>query len=200
MAIENAPLRIHDNKHFRATWRTDQIVSFMTLTTDDTVAWPALDSTQLRRCLGSFVTGVTVITALDLDGQPEGITANSFGSLSLDPPLIVWSLRLKARSFETYKNATRFAVNILAQDQVDISNRFASSAPHRFEGIPHRPGLGNVPLIDDCVAHLECALAHVYPGGDHVLFIGRVLRFTSTDKAPLAYGNGAYKSVANLNL
>lgn len=171
----------------------------MTVTIDTQAALHALDPLELRRCLGSFVTGVTVITALDANGQPEGITANSFSSLSLDPPLIVWSLRLNARSFQTYKNAMRFAVNILAQDQVHTSNRFASSGVNRFEGISYHPGLGEVPLIDGCASYLECCLQTTHPGGDHLLFIGRVERIHTLDKQPLAYGGGEYKAVVPLN-
>jgi flavin reductase (DIM6/NTAB) family NADH-FMN oxidoreductase RutF len=163
-------------------------------------ALPAIDSTELRRCLGTFVTGVTVITALDADGQPEGITANSFSSLSLDPPLIVWSLRLNARSFNTYQNAERFAVNILAQDQVHISNRFAASGIKRFEGVAHTSGIDGVPLIDGCAAYLECRLQATYPGGDHALFVARVERIQVNDRPPLAYGAGAYLSVRALDV
>ena len=158
-------------------------------------AQSALDPLELRRCLGSFVTGVTVMTVLDADGNPEGITANSFSSLSLDPPLIVWSLRLSSRSFNTYKNAMRFTVNILAEDQVDISNRFAASGADRFEGVAYTPGLGGVPLIDGCASYLECSLEASYPGGDHVLFVGRVERIHMNERRPLAYGGGGYLSV-----
>ncbi len=163
-------------------------------------ALPAIDSTELRRCLGSFVTGVTVMTTLDVDGQPEGITANSFSSLSLDPPLIVWSLRLSSRSFNTYQNATHFAVNILALDQVNLSNRFASSGIKRFEGIAYTPGLAGVPLLDGCASYLECSLEASYPGGDHVLFVGRVQRIWVNDSKPLAYGNGGYLSVQSIDV
>ena len=161
-------------------------------------ALPAIDSTELRRCLGSFVTGVTVITALDAQGQAEGITANSFSSLSLDPPLIVWSLRLSSRSFNTYKNALHFAVNILAQDQMHISNRFAASGVDRFEGVDFTPGIAGVPLIKGCVSYLECSLEASYPGGDHVLFVGRVERIQVNERKPLAYGAGGYLSVQQL--
>ncbi len=163
-------------------------------------ALPAIDSTELRRCLGSFVTGVTVMTTLDADGQPEGITANSFSSLSLNPPLIVWSLRLSSRSFNTYQNATHFAVNILAQDQVHLSNRFASSGINRFEGVAYTPGLGGVPLLEGCASYLECSLEASHPGGDHVLFVGRVQRIRVNDIKPLAYGNGGYLSVQSLDV
>lgn len=160
---------------------------------------PAIDVTELRRCLGTFVTGVTVMTALDADGQPDGITANSFSSLSLDPPLIAWSLRLQSRSFQTFKNAQRFAVNILAQDQVSVSNRFATSGVKNFAEVPHTLGLGGVPLINGCASYLECSLEATYPGGDHELFVARVERIQMNDKKPLAYGNGGYLGVEVLD-
>ena len=100
-----------------------------------------IDPAELRRCLGSFVTGVTVITVLDEQGHPIGMTANSFNSVSLDPPLIVWSLRLQSSAFNTYCNAKRFVVNILAEDQVDISNLFARPGPDRFDGVVWTKGL-----------------------------------------------------------
>lgn len=176
--------------------RTPYFFPPMTVTTDSPTELPALDPLELRRCLGSFVTGVTVITALDAHGQPEGITANSFSSLSLDPPLIVWSLRLNARSFLTYQNAMRFAVNILAQDQIPVSNRFASSGINRFEGIDYQPGIAGVPLIAGCASYLECSLQSTHAGGDHLLFIGRVERIQVVDKPPLAYSGGSYAKVA----
>ena len=161
----------------------------------DTPATPAIDPAELRRCLGSFVTGVTVITALDEGGVPIGMTANSFSSVSLDPPLIVWSLRLNARTFEVYSKARRFVVNILSDEQVDISNRFAKSGPDRFEGVAVTPGIDGVPLIDGCAAYVECRSEATYPGGDHVLFIGRVERIARTTRKPLAFGAGKYMVV-----
>ena len=137
---------------------------------------PAIDPAELRRCLGSFVTGVTVITTLDEQGRPVGMTANSFNSVSLDPPLIVWSLRLNARTFDVYSRAKRFVVNILSEDQVEVSNRFAKSGDDRFNGVSITAGLGGLPLIDGCAAYLECSTEATYPGGDHLLFLGRVER------------------------
>jgi flavin reductase (DIM6/NTAB) family NADH-FMN oxidoreductase RutF/DNA-binding IclR family transcriptional regulator len=154
-----------------------------------------IDPLALRHCLGSFVTGVTVITALDEKRQPIGITANSFNSVSLDPPLIVWSLRTNARSFPVYSKARRFVVNILAKDQIDISNRFAKSGPDRFDGIAVTPGIDGVPLIDGCAAHLECRTEASYPGGDHLLFLGRVERIANHIRRPLAFGAGKYMVV-----
>ena len=157
-----------------------------------------LDPTDLRRCLASFVTGVTVMTVLDADGKPVGLTANSFSSLSLDPPLIVWSLRTNSSSMPIYQQAQRFVVNILADDQVDISNRFAKSAPDRFNGVSFQPGIDGVPLIDGCIAYLECKLEATYPGGDHLLFVGRIERIQQTERAPLAFVGGNYVAVKPL--
>ena len=153
---------------------------------------PAIDPAELRRCLGSFVTGVTVITVLDADGKPIGMTANSFNSVSLDPPLIVWSLRTNASTFPVYSAAKRFIVNILAEDQVDISNRFAKSGADRFDGVAVTTGIDGVPKIDGCAAYFECSTEAVYPGGDHLLFLGRVERMAGSARKPLAFGAGKY--------
>ncbi len=161
----------------------------------EAVAAPAIDPMELRRCLGSFVTGVTVITTLDENGAPIGMTANSFNSVSLDPPIIVWSLRTNARTFPVYANAKRFVVNILAEGQVDVSNRFAKSGPDRFDGVAWSKGIDGVPLLDGCAAHLECRTEATYPGGDHLLFLGRVERIVNASLKPLAFGSGKYMVV-----
>lgn len=155
----------------------------------------AIDPMELRRCLGSFVTGVTVITVLDEQGAPIGMTANSFNSVSLDPPLIVWSLRTNASTYATYANAKRFVVNILSEGQVDVSNRFARSGPDRFDGVAVTPGIDGVPLIAGCAAYLECRTEATYPGGDHLLFLGRVERIVNASLKPLAFGAGKYMVV-----
>ncbi len=155
---------------------------------------PTIDPIELRRCLGSFVTGVTVITVLD-DGRPIGMTANSFNSVSLDPPLIVWSVRTNASTFDVYSRAKRFVVNILSEEQIDISNRFARSGPDRVDGVPSTPGIDGVPLLDGAAAHLECRTEATYPGGDHLLFLGRVERISGSARKPLAFGAGKYMVV-----
>jgi len=152
-------------------------------------------SMDFRRCLGEFVTGVTVITTVGPDGTPYGLTANSFSSVSLDPPLILWSLRLNATNFPIYSTAENFAVNILAEDQVEISNRFAKSGADRFQGVATTAGGRGVPLLDGAVAQLECRREASYPGGDHVVFIGRVLRLRNTGRKPLAFRSGKYMTV-----
>jgi len=112
--------------------------------------------------------------------------------------LIVWSLRINSSSMPIYQQAQRFAVNILADDQVDISNRFAKSAPDRFNGVSFQPGIDGVPLIDGCIAYLECKLEATYPGGDHLLFVGRIERIQQTERAPLAFVGGNYVAVKPL--
>jgi flavin reductase (DIM6/NTAB) family NADH-FMN oxidoreductase RutF len=152
----------------------------------------AFDSRALRQVLGAFVTGVTVITTLDRAGKPHGLTANSFSSVSLDPPLILWSQSLAAPSHPVFRDADRFVVNILADDQVEVSNRFARGSADKFAGCATRPGLGGVPLIEGCSAYLECRRIDSFPGGDHVVFLGQVDRIERTGRQPLVFGGGRY--------
>ncbi len=152
----------------------------------------SFDARELRQVLGAFVTGVTVITTVDAAGKPHGLTVNSFSSVSLDPPLVLWSQSMGAPSHPVFSGAERFAVNILADDQVDVSNRFARGGADKFSGTAVQPGLGGVPLIGGCAAHLECRRVHSYPGGDHVVFIGEVERIERHGRAPLVFGGGKY--------
>ena len=156
------------------------------------VASPCFDARELRQVLGAFVTGVTVITALDANGKPHGLTANSFSSVSLDPPLVLWSQSLAAPSHPVFREAERFVVNILSDDQVDVSRRFARGGDDKFAGIPTAPGLGGVPLIHGCAAWLECRRIDSFPGGDHRVFLGRVERIERSDRASLVFGGGRY--------
>lgn len=149
---------------------------------------------ELRQVLGAFVTGVTVITAIDAQGKAHGLTVNSFSSVSLDPPLILWSQAIAAPSHPVFRDAPRFAVNILAEDQIDISRRFAASGLDKFAGLPVQAGLGGVPLLPGCAAYLECTREASFPGGDHMVFIGRVQRIEHGQRKSLAFGSGTYLS------
>ena len=153
------------------------------------------DLRELRTCLGAFVTGVTVITTVDRADNLHGLTANSFSSVSLEPPLILWSLQIKTRSYPVFYEAERFAINILAAEQVGIAQRFARPAQDKFQGIPVTHGIGGLPLIKDCAAYLECRKEAIYPGGDHAVFLGRVDRIQSSERKPLAFGSGKYMVV-----
>lgn len=152
----------------------------------------AFDSRDLRKALGAFTTGVTVVTTLDATGKPHGVTANSFSSVSLDPPLILWSQALTSKSHPAFRDAERFVVNIMADDQVHVSNQFAKSGDDKFNGIAVTPGMGGVPIIEGSAAHLECTRVAAYPGGDHMVFLGRVEKIHRAPRKALAFGDGRY--------
>jgi flavin reductase (DIM6/NTAB) family NADH-FMN oxidoreductase RutF/DNA-binding IclR family transcriptional regulator len=150
------------------------------------------DARELRQVLGSFVTGVTVITTVDADGKPHGLTVNSFSSVSLDPPLVLWSQSLTSPSHPVFRDAERFVVNILADDQVAISNQFARGKDDKFAGIATDAGLGGVPLIRGSAAYLECRRMDCIRGGDHMVFLGQVERIERSGRQPLVFGGGRY--------
>ncbi len=152
----------------------------------------AFEARQLRDVLGTFVTGVTVITTRDSSGVAHGVTANSFSSVSLDPPLVLWSQSLSSRSYGAFHDSEHFAVHILADDQIEVSNHFAKSRDNKFSGVPHGRGIGDVPLLEGAAAHLECVKVAEYPGGDHVVYVGRVERIAQSGRRALAFGGGKY--------
>jgi flavin reductase (DIM6/NTAB) family NADH-FMN oxidoreductase RutF len=158
------------------------------------------DSRDLRRVLGTFVTGVTVVTTTDDEGGFHGVTANSFSSVSLDPPLVLWSQAVKSHSHPAFFKAERFAVNILAEDQIELSNRFAKSSPEKFAGLGVDIGLGGIPLLHGCGARLQCRVVSRMPGGDHTIYIGEVESIERAERKPLAFGNGQYLRTAPYNL
>lgn len=158
----------------------------------------SFDLRTFRDTLGLFVTGVTVITTRDQDGRPIGITANSFNSVSLDPPLILWSVGLNARSLNAFTRADAFAVHILRDDQARLSQRFAKSGEEKFSGLATERGLNDVPLLPDCAARLECLPYAQHPAGDHILFIAQVHRLNSDpDAMPLVYHGGRYAALSD---
>ena len=151
---------------------------------------------EFRETLGRFPTGVTIVTALSPDGTPIGVTISSFNSVSLDPPLILWSLSTNSPKLEAFRRAQRYAVNVLASGQRDLSNRFASRAEDRFADVPVHSGIDDTPLIDGCCAWFECTQEAQYPGGDHLIFVGRVERFAQgKNEAPLVFFDGAYHRI-----
>lgn len=153
----------------------------------------AFDAREFRRALGTFPTGVAVVSTRAPSGAFVGLTVNSFSSLSLDPPLVLWSLKAASPSLPVFDRAQYFAVNVLAEDQVAISKRFASHVPSKFAQLEVHAGLDEVPLIAGCAAHLECRTYARHNGGDHVLFIGHVERFAyDPDRRPLVFYRGRY--------
>lgn len=157
------------------------------------------DSRHLRECLGAFATGVTIVTTQAQDGGFIGLTANSFNSLSLSPPLVLWSLGLRAGSLETFMSATHFAVNVLSADQLALALRFARAGTNRFAGISVHSGLGGAPLIDGAVAWFECETRTHVRHGDHVLFIGEVMRCERAAGDPLVFERGRFGVVDPLD-
>lgn len=151
-----------------------------------------IDTAEFRQALACFATGVTVVTAVAEDGTHIGLTVNSFNSLSLDPPLVLWSLGAGSPLLKAFERASHFVVNMLSEDQVEISQRFALRAVDKFSDLKVRTGLGGAPLVPDCVAWLECRTRSHHRHGDHVLFIGEVERVTATGKSPLLYLHGRY--------
>ncbi len=157
----------------------------------------AFDSTTFRRTLGMFATGITVITARAADGSLVGLTASSFNSVSLDPPLIVWSLGNNSGVREVLEGCEYYAINVLADDQEALSNLFASKAADRFAGVEWEPGLGGAPVLAGCAAVFECRNRLRYPGGDHLIFIGEVERCDRSEREPLIFFNGRYRKLAS---
>ncbi len=153
----------------------------------------SLDPRNFRRALGKFATGVTVVTVLDSLNEKIGVTASSFNTVSIDPPLILWSVDKSAYSAEVFRNAEHFVVNVLANDQVDISNKFARKGEDKFAGVECSDGVANVPKINGAVACFECRTWNVYDGGDHHIIVGEVLNFHSDEsRSSLVFHNGRY--------
>ncbi|MBC7437725.1 MAG: flavin reductase [Bdellovibrionales bacterium] len=150
------------------------------------------DALALRSALGAFVTGVTVITTQDASGKPHGLTANSFNTVSLDPPLILWSQSKKAGSYDTFQQAAEFAISILAEDQIEVSARFASKQPDKFDGVTVERAFCGLPVIAGASAWLYCRTVSRVDGGDHTIYIGEILKIARSGRRPLVFGGGQY--------
>ena len=155
-----------------------------------------LDPLDFRAALGAFATGVTVIAAALPDGRRAGLTVNSFASVSLAPPLVLWSLSLHSQSLTIFQEASHFAVNVLGRHQADLALKFARGGVDRFAGVAHSAGLGGAPLIADCVARFECRNAMRHYGGDHVIFLGAVEAYAHDARPPLLFSRGKFGGFA----
>ncbi|TXC67575.1 flavin reductase family protein [Piscinibacter aquaticus] len=154
---------------------------------------PTFSSLEFRAALGMFATGVTIVTARGPDGAPVGLTANSFNSVSLTPPLVLWSLSRRAGSMAAFSAGSHYAINILAADQHALAERFASKAVDRFAGVAWHEGTAGAPVIDGAVAVFECFNRSRYDEGDHVIFVGEVERCAHRAGAqPLIFHGGRY--------
>jgi flavin reductase (DIM6/NTAB) family NADH-FMN oxidoreductase RutF len=148
---------------------------------------------EFRDALGAFATGVTIVTAIDAAGRPFGLTANSFNSVSIKPPLVLWSLSRSAGSLPLFEGVGHYAVNILAATQRDLAERFSSRVADRFAGVAFSIGSSGVPLLDGTAAAFECANRSRYREGDHLIFVGEVVHcMRRAGAAPLIFHGGRY--------
>ncbi len=150
------------------------------------------DPRFLRQALGRFATGVTVVTTRAPGGKLEGLTANSFSSVSLDPPLVLWSLRKQAPSLESFRRSGCFAVNVLGAHQHDHCARFATPLADKFLDVSYTEGFGGCPVLTDSIATFECSTHDIIEGGDHLIFIGRVESAVCRDGEPLIFSAGTF--------
>ncbi len=150
------------------------------------------DARDFRQALGSFATGVTIITTRAPDGEPLGLTVSSFNSVSLQPPLVLWSLAESSFCLPVFKTARNWAVHVLSSEQEALSTRFASSGTDKFNGVEIEDGLGGIPLLRNCTARFQCETAFQYQGGDHLIFVGEVKAFDRDPRAPLVFHGGRY--------
>jgi 3-hydroxy-9,10-secoandrosta-1,3,5(10)-triene-9,17-dione monooxygenase reductase component len=152
----------------------------------------AADPAQFRRALGNFTTGVTIVTTCDEQSHDIGLTANSFNSVSLDPPMVLWSLSKNSRSLPAFVQAKHFAVHILSASQQALSETFAKRGVEKFSTIDLERGVGGIPLLKGCAARFQCRTAFRHEGGDHEIFVGEVLHFDQFDLEPLVFHSGRY--------
>lgn len=142
---------------------------------------------KIRKAFGCFATGVAVATTLGKEKEPVGITISSFNSVSVDPPLVLWSVGNDSVSYEAFANAEHFAVNVLARHQEDLADRFAARGSDKFAGLAYAQGVHGVPILPEFAACFECSTEHLYPGGDHLIIVGRVTKFEDQALEPLIF-------------
>src|SRR5437764_14574457 len=151
-----------------------------------------IDPRDFRSALGTYATGVTIITAAAPDGKPYGLTCNSFASVSLNPPLILWSLGMFSQGLSVFQNASHFAVNVLGASQQALAKKFATPSEDKFAGVEWTAGLGQAPVLADSVANFQCRAVDRYYGGDHVIFLGAVEAYAYNRQEPLLFARGSF--------
>jgi flavin reductase (DIM6/NTAB) family NADH-FMN oxidoreductase RutF len=155
-----------------------------------------IDAREFRRCLGQFASGVTVVTTRDAAGQPQGLTASSFCSVSLEPPLVLVCVDNRLTARRAIEESRFFAVSVLAESQESISRRFAGGGADKFTGIELVPGPSGALLVSGALCHLECRLVGAHPAGDHAIFVGEVERLEAAPGRPLVYHESGYHRLA----
>lgn len=152
-----------------------------------------MDPQELRRVMGHFATGVTVITTMDRSGNPFGLTANAFTSLSLDPPLVLVCIDKGVQCYPYFEESGLFAVNLLSENQEELSRRFATKGIEKFSGVKWHKGKQGVALLDGAIGHIECRIVNRYDGGDHTIYVGEVVRTSASGDRPLIFFKGKYR-------
>jgi flavin reductase (DIM6/NTAB) family NADH-FMN oxidoreductase RutF len=147
---------------------------------------------DIRKALAQFATGVTVVTTRAADGSPVGLTVNSFNSVSLDPPLVLWSLSHKSQSLDAFRACGRYLIHVLAVNQLDVAKVFATRGADKFGNTHWHPNAAGLPLIEGCVAWFECGNRRQYDEGDHIILVGRIDEFAIAGGAPLIFHDSRY--------
>jgi flavin reductase (DIM6/NTAB) family NADH-FMN oxidoreductase RutF len=153
----------------------------------------AISNDEFKVALGRYASGVTVVTTKDTDGKLHGLTVSAFNSVSMNPPLILVCISKKTGSYESFEESKSFAVNILDESQIQISNHFASHSEDKFSGQNYELNKNGLPILADCLANLECTLENSYDGGDHTIFVGKIEKATTQDGKPLVYWKNNYR-------
>lgn len=159
---------------------------------------PAIDPRELRDVLGCFATGVAVVTSIGDEGKPVGMTINSFSSVSLEPPLVLWSIGLNTPSRGAYAAHPSFAINIMGTESKDETLHFATPSEDKFAGIDWAPGHDNIPVLKSALATLECQVEDRILSGDHEIYIGRVMRMNQKDGDPLVFHKGKFAQLGKV--
>lgn len=152
---------------------------------------------KMRNALGRFATGVTVVTGSDPDGTAVGVTISSFNTVSLDPPLVLWSLARQSKSLNCFAPGMAHTIHILSAQQQALAERFASTALNKFNGLTYRLNTTGVALLPDCLAYFECLTQSWYEGGDHIIIIGKVQQFEIAEGEPLLFYRGQFTAIKN---
>jgi flavin reductase (DIM6/NTAB) family NADH-FMN oxidoreductase RutF len=156
-----------------------------------------IEKNELRRVMGHFATGVTVITTYRQSGELHGLTANAVSSLSLVPPLMLICVDKKADSYPCFDESKSFTVNILASDQEALSRRFAVSGGEKFDGVAYHLGANGAPILEGTIGHIECRVVSAFDGGDHTIYIGEVLEAETREAKPLLFFRGGYREIGD---
>jgi|SRR5208282_861343 len=156
-----------------------------------------IEKNELRRVMGHFATGVTVITTFRKSGEMHGLTANAFTSVSLVPPLLLICVDKKAESYACFDETRAFTVNILASDQEDLSRKFAVSGGQKFDGVSYHIGANGAPILAGSVGYIECKVTAAHDGGDHTIYVGEIEQAETRETKPLLFFRGGYRELGD---